>query len=490
MFFLTYLRRELRRRMRQAIFIAIGLAIGIGLVITVMGASSGVKAAQAKVLRALYGIGTDVTVTTKPTPPKGAQGSAPVASGPTSGQQGPSGNRSHAQACINGKCYTSGTIDTLDSGDYGPLSAATIARIAQLKHVSAAAGGLVLTDNRIVLPTGSNSRLVPPTSTSVNGTDISHPKLGPLSNATLAKGRRFTQADAGSAVAVVDSNYATAHKLTTGDTVTLADKKFTIIGIVTQPQASSPPSVYIPLARAQALATNPATGKSMKNLVNTVYVTAASASDIGAVQKEIAHLLPQATITSSADLASEITGSAASAAKLAGALGKWLAVLVLIAAFAVASLLTMAAVARRVPEFGTLKALGWRSRRIVSQVLGESVSTGIVGGLAGVGLGFAGVAIIDKIAPKLSASVPSAGGGGLQTQVAGPGGTGGPVTGGPGPISGASHTTIAVPMAASVTLGVLVLAVPPAVAGGLLAGSFGGWRAARLRPAAALTRVA
>jgi len=484
MFFLTYLRRELRRRMRQAIFIAIGLAIGIGLVITVMGASSGVKAAQAKVLRALYGIGTDVTVTTKPTPPKGAQGSAPVASGPTSGQQGPSGNGSHAQACINGKCYTSGTIDTLDSGDYGPLSAATIARIAQLKHVSAAAGGLVLTDNRIVLPTGSNSRLVPPTSTSVNGTDISHPKLGPLSNATLAKGRRFTQADADSAVAVVDSNYATAHKLTTGDTVTLANKKFTIVGIVTQPQASSPPSVYIPLARAQALATNPATGKAMTDQINTVYVTAASASDIGAVQKEIAHLLPHATITSSSDLASEITGSAASAAKLAGALGRWLAVLVLIAAFAVASLLTMAAVARRVPEFGTLKALGWRSSRIVSQVLGESVSTGIVGGLAGVGLGFAGVAIIDKIAPKLSASVPSAGGTGPTTHVAG----------GPGGASivspAATHTTIAVPMSASVTVGAIVLAVLLAVAGGLVAGSFGGWRAARLRPAAALARVA
>ena len=154
MFFLTYLRRELRRRMRQAIFIALGLAIGIGLVITVMGASSGVKAAQAKVLRALYGIGTDVTVTTKPTPPKGAQGSVPISSGKAT----PGGNGSHAQACINGKCYTSGTIDTLDSGDYGPLSAATIAKIAQLKHVSAPAGGLVLTDNRIVLPTGSSSR--------------------------------------------------------------------------------------------------------------------------------------------------------------------------------------------------------------------------------------------------------------------------------------------------------------------------------------------
>jgi putative ABC transport system permease protein len=322
MFFLTYLRRELRRRMRQAIFIAVGLAIGIGLVITVLGASSGVKAAQAKVLRALYGIGTDVTVTTKPTPPKGAQGSVPISAGQaTSG--GPHGGP-HAQACINGKCYTSGTIDTLDSGDYGALSTAAITKIAQLEHVSAAAGGLVLTDNRIVLPTGSNSRLVPPTSVSVNGTDISHPKLGPLSNASLTKGRTFTEADADKNVAVVDSNYATAHQLHVKDTVTVADKKFTIIGIVTQPQASSPPSVYIPLARAQALANNPATGTSMTNEVNTVYVTAASASDISVVQKEIASLLPQATITSSSDLASEITGSAASlAARSAGGWRCW-----------------------------------------------------------------------------------------------------------------------------------------------------------------------
>jgi putative ABC transport system permease protein len=479
MFFLTYLRRELRRRMRQAIFIALGLAIGIGLVITVMGASSGVKAAQAKVLRALYGLGTDVTVTTKPKPPSGRPLSGQANSG--GGGGGPGGPR--AELCLNGKCYTSGTVDTLVSEDHGLLSAATADRIARLHDVSAAAGGLLLTDNRVVLPSGSSSQVQPPTSISVDGTDISHPKLGPLSDGTLNSGRTFTAADANADVAVVDANYATANKLKADSTVTIAKTKFTIIGIVTQPEASSPPEVYIPLARAQALAVNPATGKAMKNLVNTVYVNAASAADIGAVQQEIEHLLPQATVTSSSDLASDVTGSAATAAKLAGALGKWLAVLALIAAFAVASLLTMAAVARRVPEFGTLKAIGWRSSRIVSQVLGESVSTGIIGGLAGVGLGFAGVAIIDKIAPKLSATVPSQGGG-LQTQTAGPGGG---VFAGP---AAASHTTVAVPMSASVTVGAILLAVLLAIVGGLISGSFGGWRAARLRPAAALARVA
>jgi putative ABC transport system permease protein len=47
-----------------------------------------------------------------------------------------------------------------------------------------------------------------------------------------------------------------------------------------------------------------------------------------------------------------------------------------------------------------------------------------------------------------------------------------------------------VTLSAPVTVSVIGLAVLLALAGGLIAGSFGGWRAARLRPAAALARVA
>ena len=64
--FFTYLWRELRRRWRQSVLIALGLALGIGLVITVISASEGVKNSQATVLRSLYGVGTDVTVTQAP----------------------------------------------------------------------------------------------------------------------------------------------------------------------------------------------------------------------------------------------------------------------------------------------------------------------------------------------------------------------------------------------------------------------------------------
>jgi putative ABC transport system permease protein len=77
-FFLTYLRRELRRRMRQTVVIALGLAVGIGLVVTITAATTGVRNAQAAVLHALYGIGTDITVTTVPRPSSNTPATTPA----------------------------------------------------------------------------------------------------------------------------------------------------------------------------------------------------------------------------------------------------------------------------------------------------------------------------------------------------------------------------------------------------------------------------
>jgi putative ABC transport system permease protein len=479
MFFATYLRRELRRRMRQAIFIALGLALGIGLVVTVTAASAGVKKAQSEVLKSLYGVGTDITVTGKaPKPP--SRGTGPP-KGAQTFQVGPGG----AQVCTNGKCHKAAgqVIDHLGSDSYSPISQSKVDAIARLSHVRAVASGLALTDTSIKLPKDfgqPGGSLPTPNSFSVQGVDTSRLSLGPLSAGSITAGRSLRGADSTSNVAVVDSGYAKAHKLKVGSTVRIVKHKFTVIGIVEQPQSGSPPQVYIPLARAQALGT--VFGSSLKNDVNTIYVTAASAADIPAVQREIENLLPHDTVTSAASLASQVTGSLSTTARLANDLGRWLSIVVLIAAFAVASLLTIAAVARRVREFGTLKALGWPTRRIVAQVMGESLAIGIAGGAAGVGLGFAGAAIISAVAPKLSATIQNSTGPRIFT--AGPGGPSSQ-----GLASAVSHA-VAVPMSASVTAPALVAAVALAIVGGLLAGSFGSWRITRLRPSDALARVA
>jgi len=249
--------------------------------------------------------------------------------------------------------------------------------------------------------------------------------------------------------------------------------RFTVIGIVRQAAGSNPPSVYVPLKAAQDLLwlqTGPA---SLQGKVTTIYLAAASAADVPAVTREVARLLPGTKVTSASGLASEVAGSVTSAAKLANDLGRWLAVLVLIAAFAVASLLTMAAVARRAAEFGTLKALGWRTRRIIAQVLGESLAVGLAGAAAGIALGYAGAAIIAAVTPSVSATVGSNYEGCCSIL-----------------IGGSPVQTVAVPLHPSVSAGMIVLAVILAVAGALLAGAFGSWRIARLRPADALSRVA
>ncbi len=504
--FFTYLRRELRRRMRQAIFISLGLALGIGLVITVTAASSGVKAAQATVLQNLYGVGTSATVTTSP----------------TAGSFAPGGRD------FTFKPGATIKLDQLTATrSLGTLSESAVTTIAKLKGVAATGGALTASnvDTTYTIPDyssgsgaggggfggggsgrpggGSGSFRGPGSfnagnAVTVNGVDLSSggQPLGPLSNGTLSAGRTLKASDASSDVAVVDSAYAKSANLKVGSDVTLASTKFPVVGIVTDPASDSSADVYIPLARAQALASPAMTGK-----VNTIYVAAESSADIAAVQKEIQKAVPGANVTTSADLASADPGSRARASSLANNLGKWLAIAVLLAAFLLASLLTVAAVSRRVREFGTLKALGWRSRRVIGQVMGESITMGIIGGIVGIGLGVAGAEIVGKVSRPLSASLgPTTGSatpGGARTFGGFGGGGGGGGGGGVG-FAGAADRfrgaaaaarTTTVHLTPAISLNVIILAVVLAVAGGLIAGILGGWRAARLRPAAALARV-
>jgi ABC-type lipoprotein release transport system permease subunit len=460
--FITYLLRELRRRMRQAIFIAAGLALGVGLVITVTAASDGVSATQGTVLRSLYGVGTDVTVTQSPTAGSGGGTRFNFGGGPP-GQQ---------------NAGTSFSRDILAGGGMGTIKSSSVTTVSGLKDVSGAAGALVLNDVKLSGTVsagggrpggqgGSGSGAINSSSFTVTGVDPAHDALGPLASGTVTSGHNVTTAESDSNVAVVDSNYAQAQKLKVGSNITVAGKTFSVVGVVQAAQGESSADVYIPLARAQALA-------NMPGEVNTIYVSAASAADISAVSGEISRALPSATVTTSSNLASEVTGSLSSASTLANSLGKWLAVAVLAAAFGLASILTMSAVARRVREFGTLKAMGWRSRRIIRQIMGEALVIGIVGGAAGVAIGYGAAALVDALAPPLTATTASAAGG--------PGGRFAR------PAASAAHT-VSVHLTAPVTLGAVALAVVLAIAGGLIAGSLGGWRAVRLRPAAALARV-
>jgi putative ABC transport system permease protein len=500
MFFVTYLRRELRWRVRQAVFVGLGLALGVGLVVTVAATSAGVKKAESQVLGVLDGVGTDVTVTGAAPSPSTA-GGVPQGS-PTGISEGPDG----VQECFAGGSCTSVAGKTISfvNAPYSLISTSKLTEVRRLHDVTGAVGELQLNDQTATFPKGASSILDLRWNVYLEGIDTGDASIGPLSTATLVSGHELSPADRDSAVAVVDSSFAASNNLKVGSSLNIASAGYTVIGVISQPQVSNPTDIYIPLGRAQAMSTQ--MGESLRGEVNTIYVTAASAADISEVRAEISGTLPDTQIATQSSLASEVTGSISSAERLATGLGRLVALLALIAAFAVASLLTLAAVNRRATEFGTLKALGWRSRLIIGQVLGETVTVGIAGAVAGIGLGFAGAGIIAAVAPTLSADVP----GNFNPHSYNPGSSniakGHPTlsaylaadTGAkssPTGLHGASGNpslshTVAVSLHPSITFDVIALAVALALLGGLLAGALASWRIARLRPATALARVA
>ncbi|MFF7676497.1 ABC transporter permease [Actinacidiphila glaucinigra] len=479
--FFTYLRRELRRRRKAALVIAMGLALGIGLVITVNSVSAGMQQAQGKVLESLYGLGTDMTVT-KAADPDSSSADRPRFRFDARGDEK---EQSSDRVMVQG---------------FQSLKSSVVDQVAGQSGVKEAVGGLSLVVIKVngqfqrgefqQSPDSGNRQRGQggnggPQGTvrgggadfdinnfTVYGTDVGHLDLGPLTSSKITSGKGFTSAQGNAEVAVLDSAYAKQKKLTVGKTLTISGTEFEVIGIATADSGSSSANVYIPLKQAQTLA-------DAKDEVTTVYVKAADSKKIDSVKSAIQKNISGTTVTTSSDLASTVSGSLSTASDLATDVGKWLSIAVLVAAFLVAGLLTSSAVSRRVREFGTLKALGWKSGRVTRQVMGEAIVNGLIGGALGIALGLGCAYLITAISPTLEATV---GGGG------GPGGPGGGFGPG-GPARRAAAEALHISLQAPVEVDTIVLAVVLAVAGGLVAGTFGGWRASRLRPADALRRV-
>ncbi|WP_460064925.1 ABC transporter permease [Streptomyces sp. YKOK-I1] len=483
-----YLKRELGRRKKAALVIALGLALGIALVITVNSVSAGMTQAQDKVLQSLYGLGTDMTVTKARTAPTSNSSGQP---------------RFEFDAKSNDDDTEQSSDRVMTQGGQA-LKSSLVTKVAAQKGVSDAVGAITLNVTKVdgsftqgkaqSSTSGSSSQGGPGggqgggstaapqvqgggasfdvNSYSVAGVDVTNQDLGPLAGSKITTGTTFTSSQTNAKVAVVSKSYAKENKYKVGKTLKISGTKYKIIGIATPDSSESTTDVYLPLKQAQTLA-------DAKNQVTTIYVKATDSKQIDTVKATIQKNISGTTVTTSADLAETVSGSLSTASNLATSVGKWLSIAVLAAAFLVAALLTSSAVSRRVREFGTLKALGWPSRRVTRQVVGESIVNGLLGGALGIGLGLAAAYTVTAISPKLTAELGSSGGGG--------GMGGGPGGGGPGQQS--ASNTMEIALSAPVSATTIALAVGLAVAGGLIAGAMGGWRASRMRPADALRSV-
>lgn len=498
---MTYLRRELRHRRKQTAVVAVGLAVAIALVIVVSSVSTGVRDAQASVLESVYGVGTDVTVTQTAEP--GAGGGGRFDFGEDQGSTDDDGGTQLSQDRLG---VQRGTAS---------FAADALATVTGLDHVTSATATLSLENTSFSgeLPqagTGGEPT-APPTdpaasgegrgfgggsfdvsSFTVTGVDPASDAVGPLTTVEVADGRGLEAADADASVAVLDAQYAEQNDLAVGDTLAVAGTDLEVVGTVTSTtgdDVATASDVYVPLALAQTLS-------GLADQVTDVYVSVDSATEVDAVAAAIGSALPDASVSTQSDLAGDVTGSLSTASNLVGSLGTWLSAIVLLAAFGLAVLFTVSGVNRRTRELGTLKAIGWRRRRVVGQVAGEAVVQSLVGGVAGLVLGTVAVLAINLAGITLSGS---SGGGGFQLGGPGAGGAAagradaaaqGAAQGGPFGGGDAAAAAVDVVLHASVTPWVAASAVGLALLGGLLAGVVGGSRAARLRPAEALRSLA
>ena len=286
--------------------------------------------------------------------------------------------------------------------------------------------------------------------------------VGLLTPAQVSDGAFFS-GTAGAKEAVLAEAYAGRKNLKVGSTLDLNGEIYTVVGLARPPLGGQTADVYLPLADLQRLS-------SRSERANVLLVRAESAADVDDLTKRIEEAFPGAKVTSAKDLADQVSGSLVDAAGLADRLGNVLAVVVLAAAFLVAMLLTLSSVAKRVRELGTLKAIGWSQRMVVRQVVGESLVQGLLGGVLGAGLGVGAAALAASLSPTLQASAPAGGPSGLF---------------GLGQVA-ASTVGRAVPLEAPVDPALIAFAIGLAVLGGLVAGTAGALRAARLRPVAAL----
>jgi ABC-type antimicrobial peptide transport system permease subunit len=325
---------------------------------------------------------------------------------------------------------------------------------------------------KVVVPEQTITRVLnaPSTDTAtssytVAGVDASNTTTGLITKAQLTSGNWFgtTPADE----VLVNTAYASTKKLKVGSTLTINGKDYKIVGLVSPTLTGNVADVYFPLTTIQTLASAP-------RYVNEVLVAVDKSSDVASVTKAIKAELPGATVLTSKSLADQVTGSLGNAHKLAKDLGGALAIVVLLAAFLIAGLLTLSNVAKRVREIGSLRAIGWTRGSVVRQIMAETLGIGIIGGVLGVLIGLAVCAAATAIGPGLSVtSTGLAVGASTLGSLVGQSTTTGTVT-------NTVHLT------APVSATTIAIAFGCAVVGGLIAGLLGGWRAARLAPASAL----
>ena len=179
-----------------------------------------------------------------------------------------------------------------------------------------------------------------------------------------------------------------------GDTFRLYAGVYRIVGIFETGEPFEDGAAVVLLEDAQAINGKP-------HQVNALLLKLRDGADIDALHHRIQERFDNLTVTTSADFADkqemlQFIRVFTWAVSL---------IAVLIGGVTVMNTMMMS-VSERTREIGVLRAVGWRPRRIMRMILGESLTLSALGGIIGVGLGIAAVRAVSNV-PTVSSMLPS-----------------------------------------------------------------------------------
>lgn len=509
MFYLTYLRQELRRRLGRTLFTVCGLAVGVALVIAVTSLAAGLRRAQAQVLGPLAGVGADMTVT------KSLFGGAGFGAvlGPATlqtdlsklGQPGErystdvlsstlppftqeefdkiagvDGVRNTSKALQLRGIHQEGTIPGRETGAQPAPGGASPRRLTdeerrQLSECLSQTGSTSTAPAPSLDPFDAAYQSIAeclPQSLRSLRTDITSGQftiagIEPRAPVALVSPDQVTSGRflAGDGEAMLSEGYAASRELDVGSTLELKDRSYEVVGLTKPPLTGDSPDIYLTLGDLQRVA-------ERADESNVLLVRAEEASKVEGVSAAIREAVPGASVSDASHVARLVTGSLVESGDMIRRLGVALGVVGVLAAVLVAAFLTLSSVAKRTRELGTLKAIGWKPALVVRQIMAESAVQGVLGAALGVAFGIGAAALLGAFGPALSARAAPAG----PRRLLGLGGIG-------------EQASEVVRLTAPVRPSAIVLGAVLAVLGGLVAGSVGALRAARLNPADAMREV-
>ena len=204
--------------------------------------------------------------------------------------------------------------------------------------------------------------------------------------------------------ALVEVSYARQFGIKVGDVLTVAKREYPIVGFVDASRAAkiAVANVYLPLAEAQSLA---AASKQVQEVspfdpadVNLLFIKA-DEEKIPELSSALRTMMGKNATIGTPESFLKLLGSLFALSDKFTLAASLIAILVA----ALIAFKTMAGnIAERTREIGVLKAVGWINRNVVTQLLAESVTECVLGGVIGLLLALAaayGLSFLDVNIP-------------------------------------------------------------------------------------------